>query len=106
MDSPDGRSESGRFFAWQVVAALSLLVLLLLAVLLWRRLESVDPLGRCVAAYESARTPTDTSLVDGIRVRTPDRSAHTTCGELRAGGMLENVPRVRRGPGMLPPRPQ
>ncbi|HSJ15187.1 MAG TPA: hypothetical protein VK939_12275 [Longimicrobiales bacterium] len=106
MNAPDAQPETGRFFAWQVVAALSMVVLLLLAVLLWRRLESVDPLGRCVAAYESARTPTDSSLVDGIRVRTPDRSAHTTCGDLRATGMLENVPRVRRGPGLLPPRPQ
>ena len=106
-DTPATQDAEGNgFFRWQLVAGLAFLVMLMLAVILWRRLERVDPLGRCVAAYESARTATDTTLVDGIRVSTPDRSGRTTCGELRSMGSLENVPRTRRGPGLLPPRPQ
>lgn len=97
--------ESG-FFRWQLVAALLAGVMLLLAFTLWRRLEHVDPRGRCVAAYESSRTPVDSSLVDGIRVATPDRTGHTTCGALRAAGALENVPSRQQRPGLMPPRPQ
>jgi hypothetical protein len=106
MSTAENESGNGGFFRWQLVAGLMAAVMVLLAFILWRRLERVDPLGRCVTAYESARTATDTSLVDGIRVPTPDRSGRITCGELRTTGALENVPRVRRGPGLLPPRPQ
>lgn len=82
-------------------------LLLLLAVQLWRRLESVDPLQRCVGAYENVHTAVDSSLVDGIAVRWPDRQTHTTCGALRDAGELARVPKRRpTGGGMLPPPPQ
>jgi hypothetical protein len=104
--TPPAAADDRRFFKWQLVAFLSVGVMLLLVWILWRRLDRIDPLGRCVAAYESARTATDSSLVDGIRVSAPDRRSRVTCGELRASGLLENVPRARRGPSLMPPPPQ
>lgn len=102
---PDG--EERRYFRWELVVALMAALLLLLAFQLWRRLDSVDPLQRCVGSYENVHTAVDTSLVDRIVVRWPDRQTRTTCGALRQAGELARVPRrTPSGGGLMPPRPR
>lgn len=104
---PPADSVDRGFFRWHIVVALMAGLLLLLGVQLWRRLERVDPLQRCVGAYEGVHTAVDSSLVDRIVVRWPDRDTRTTCGALRSGGQLDRVPRrAPSGGGLLPPPPQ
>lgn len=97
-------AETGAF-RWEWVAVLMAALLVLLTFQLWRRVRDVDPLQRCAGAYENVHTALDTSLVDRIEVRRPDRAGRTTCGELRAAGELERLPRTRGPAGVLPPRP-
>lgn len=104
--TPEDGGGSG-FFRWQIVVLAMAGLLLLMAVQLWRRLDRIDPLQRCVGAYEGVHTALDSSLVDRIGVRWPDRETRTTCGALRTGGQLDRVPRRDPGGGgLLPPPPR
>jgi hypothetical protein len=76
-----------------LVSTAMIFVMFILATILWQRIRSVDPLRRCEAAYNSSYTPVDTSLVDQIKVRTPDGEGRTTCGELRATGLIDQLPK-------------
>lgn len=107
MERAGGGDETGSrgVFRWELLAVLMAGLLLFLGVQLWRRIRDVDPLQRCVSAYENVHTAIDSGLVDRMAVRWPDRSDRTTCGALRSAGRLERLPR-RGGPGLLPPRPQ
>ncbi|MEO5510330.1 MAG: hypothetical protein ABIS27_06840 [Longimicrobiales bacterium] len=73
-------------------ATLILSVMLLLCSILWKRVRQVDPLQRCSTAYKSSYTAVDTTLVDRIRVRTPQGDGRTTCGQLREAGRVNHVP--------------
>lgn len=99
--------EERRHFRWEWIVVLMAGLLLLLGVQLWRRLDSVDPLQRCVGAYDNVHTAVDSSLVDRITVRWPDRQTRTTCGVLREAGELARVPKRRpTGGGIMPPPPR
>lgn len=80
-------------FIWQIIPVLMLIIMGLLAMSLYRRVAMVDPVRRCADAFESSYNPTDTMLSDRIKVRTPDRAGHTTCGQLRASGALHLLPK-------------
>jgi hypothetical protein len=91
-DAGSGDPRSGGFI-WQIIPVLMLVIIGLLAMTLYRRVAAVDPVRRCADAYESSYTPVDTTLVDRIKVRTLDRTSHTTCGELRASGAVRMLPK-------------
>jgi hypothetical protein len=99
--------EERRFFKWELIVVFMGGLMLLLAFQLWRRLDRVDPLLRCAGAYEGVHTAVDSSLVDRISVRWPDRDTRTTCGALREAGELARLPRRQpTGGGIMPPRPR
>jgi hypothetical protein len=102
--APDPLSAGRRTLRWELVVVFMALLLLFLGFQLWRRIQGVDPRLRCAGAYENVHTAVDSSLVDGISVHWPDRATRTTCGQLRASGALETLPRRPQG-GILPPRP-
>jgi hypothetical protein len=77
-------------------AILILVAMLMLCGVLWRRVHQVDPLQRCAVAYKSSYTAVDTTLVDRIKVRTPDGQGRTTCGRLREEGRVNHVPEQER----------
>jgi hypothetical protein len=92
MNSPDTtRSSTG--CSWPVLIFITLLVMTVLSVTLWRRLNGVDPIQRCADAYGSSYTAIDTTLVDRIRVRVPNGEGKTTCGQLRKSGAVRLAPR-------------
>ena len=103
---PETAETTQGFFRWELVVLIMGGLLLLLAFQLWRKLDNVDPLRNCAGKYDNVHTAVDTSLVDGIVVRWPDRETKTTCGALRRAGELQNVPRPRpTGGGIMPPPP-
>lgn len=104
-DERDG-DDDRRTFKWQYLAVVLAGMMVFLGFQLWRRLENVDPLRRCVGAYVNVHTAVDSSMVDRMRVRSNDGRGKITCGELRSRGALRNVPRQPSGGGLLPPRPQ
>ncbi len=77
-----------RFF---FVTGLMLVVMFIMGMIVYQRIRNVDPVRRCSNAYKSSYTAVDTTLVDRIRVRTPDGSGRTTCAELRKSGAVDRL---------------
>lgn len=92
-DGDEAALEGHGGFRWQIIPVIMVVFMALLATILWRRVQQVDPVQRCADAYESSYTAIDTTLVDRMRVRAPDGNGRTSCGVLRLNGTVNTVPR-------------
>ena len=101
-DATSTEPQASGGYHWHLMVVVSAVVMGFLALSLWRRMSQVDPVARCAYAYHSSYTPLDTTLVDRIKVRSPDGNGKTTCEVLRRNGSVDRIPRAGKPRSRMP----